>query len=455
MKLYNVLDMTGNQIQNFLVENGSVSGQNPLTAQTGRLAYNIGDRSLYFGYDNSTNGNSGDIRWSRLVDAAHIGDYIGQYAILKEEDVVDTKANYDKSGMVEIAFLRSTGSAKFYAAIREVTDYSWGLMSPKMLQDLSHISYMEFDIQALQKDVMNKYNWDAAYGWGNHADAGYTKVYKIDKAVEADGRPVYGNTYNDLLDLQQSTGKNDWVQHEVVFDTATLSLLCEYTRLEGDDTVSAYVKAWNGFNTINDAYFYEVNGNLLFVKGNASVYKYENSRWVLYLSGASQDVIQKIDAIKNALGIGDDYQDPTPDIIDTWNEMKAYFANIDDKDQSLLNLIASKANDADVIKKPATGQADDVLTRNLDGTAKWATRKIVEKWTPSSSTSKVINITSLGTTDVSVKLYIDNGIPGAIESWEEFIADVTIQYSASNKQYAAKINLGEKIDKQVKAVIIA
>lgn len=554
--MMNVLDMSGNQIQHFLVHNGNVTGTGTqLTAAAGSFAYNEADRSLYYGYENE---NSKKL-WSRLVDVAHLsqslsGDDVYKWAKTVSESKVEIDGNtFALGASAVVSLLEQGGNAYSWGdhaiagytkvfpvtvvrkTMKEVSDKTkndkpasgetpvgvatdgtgiylmcrkgdgsfvyctkWGanaisgLPSSEsiesggitylavlddyslMLQSRDYTSYwflfsdaknnLSFNYlkKLVEEDLPYNILYDSldtlnrVYNWGNHADAGYTKVYKIDKAVEADGRPMVGNTYNDLLGLQQNTGKNDWVQHEVVFDTATLSLLCEYTRLEGDDTVSAYVKEWNGFNTINDASFYEVNGNLLFVKGNASVYKYENSQWVLYLSGASQDVIQKIDAIKNALGIGDDYQDPTPDIIDTWNEMKAYFANIDDKDQSLLNLIASKANDADVVKKPSTAVNGEMLVID-NGNPTWKARKIVVSNIDHVGFSGLdweVDISELETIDVNVTLYMKN----ATGRYEVILADISVNETqrGSGVRRSVVIEFGaDMTDKELKLVITA
>ena len=469
MKLYTVLDMTGNQIHDFLVENGSVSGLNPLTAQTGRLAYNIGDRSLYYGYDNSTDGNSGDIRWSRLVDAAHIGDYISQYAVSKTEEVVETQTYY-KGGFPEIGFLRSNGSVKYRARIEEASNEKWGLMSPKMVGKLLLIDSLESNINDVERELANRPNWDSAYSWGNHADAGYAKAFKVDAIYD----PSLAPTFADRASLVSASGKSDWVQSELAFDVAHNMLLCKCTRTESGKTYDGYIRSWSAANNIEVPSYYTKQGTLLFVNGNSSVYKYDNGAWSLYFSATSGDVADRVKTLEDLLNVGDNLATT----IDTWNDLTKFLGGIEPSDNGLYTWMTNtessindinqalddKADKSEVIMKPTeVGNDDDVLTLQSNGSAKWSTRKIVrhlgniiEEREDLHSNDWYIDITSLGTTDVSVSLYLDSNVRG---TWEQFIADVSVyEYQEGDPVVSgirAKVSFGTIPAQDVKAVIIA
>ena len=451
MKMLNLLDMSGNQIQNFLVHNGDATSSNKLTAQPGRLVYDIADRSIYFGYDNSSTRQT---EWSRLVDTAHIADIIGTYAIPVEREIIATKVEYFDDS-VDILFYNYRNQVPFSVKLAAASDRNAGLLGSKEYEFILEIPNMQKELDNVSEIVVrNKPSWDSAFNWGNHADAGYAKAYKLENAVEASEHPVTGNVYQDANTLKSSTGRNDWTQREVVFDIVKNRLLCEYTITDGGTTTSAYVIVWSSYNTNKPKSYYEAEGNLLFVKGNASVYKYENNSWVLYFSGASQDVIKKIDAIRDALGLD------TADggVIDTWNEIRKFFANVNDE-TTLLGELSKKANDSDVIKKPSVeGVYGEVLTSNGNGTASWGSLKRVHTWVVD-ETSDLTKLISVSNTDVSVKLY-KQVFPETLLSqnmqpmvhWNEVVADVDLV--SMNKSLYVSITFGVRETGTYKAVII-
>lgn len=462
MKMLSMLDMSGNQIQNFLVHNGNVNGTGALTAQTGRLVYDQTERSLYFGYQVA---GSSNLAWARLVDEAHIGTYITKYAIPSSHEVVDVTTNY-LAGRVELAFETSQGNYQYFAYIKEATSEQCGLMSPNTYNQISAIPNIESELQGLSRTVYDGVsNWNSAYSWGNHANAGYAKAYKVETAIDVEDNDASAGgssqvaqiVYDNLTKLNQAVPGKTWSQVELVFDTKTNALLCRCSYPNA--TQKFYIKSWVASGGIQQSASIHQEGNLLFVKGNASVYKYESNAWVLYFSGASQDVIEKIDDIRDALGLDND---TTPDVIDTWNEIKEYFANIDNDDskEEILALIASKADADKVIEKPAADGAEgDILTISHGATSdlkpNWKKHKIVAQSEDAYGDSLIVNhsweidITSLETQCVTVCLYRQN----ADTSWEMILADVKISANAGVTK--CTITFGDEGSSLYQAVITA
>lgn len=441
MKMLSMLDMSGNQIKNFLVHNGDATSNSKLTAWPGRLVYDTTERSLYYGYDNASTNQT---EWSRLIDEAHIGSYINQYAIPANKEVKSVTVSESQSAKT-YKFNNSLGATQYSFTIPNATGVSSGLLSATGFLNLTSVYQLVSGSSS---------NWTTAYSWGNHAEAGYSKAYKIDKAVEASEKPLGGNTYENISSLIQSTGFNDWTQNEVVFDTIGLRLLCEYTRTYGGETQRAYVKSWNSYNTIKPASYYKSNETLLFVKGNATVYKRENNAWVLYFSGASQDVIEKIDDIRDALGIDEE----AGGIINTWNEVKEFFKNIDNQ-EDLLSVLATKADADKVVAKPSNDSvAGAYLTSNGDGTTSWHQPKQSYTWTIGEN-SELVKMFSIPNTDVVIKMYKQTFTEEALSQgstpmvhWTEVIADVEL-VSMSNAYYA-RVTFGARENGTYKAVII-
>lgn len=146
-KLYSPLDLTGNQLKNFLVHNGDATSDSKLPAQTGRLVYDTTNRSMYFGYQ-SDNG----LAWSRLVDAAHLAEAMADdevYAWAKE--------------------LRNSSVSFKDGSVTSITLFS-------NVESLTRL---------IQEGV-------TAYRWGNHATAGYSLFANHYVPVENVG--AIGNT---------------------------------------------------------------------------------------------------------------------------------------------------------------------------------------------------------------------------------------------------------------------
>lgn len=76
----------------------------------------------------------------------------------------------------------------------------------------------------------NSSNWNTAYGWGNHADAGYLTSFTDTTYAAGTNLNLSGNTFN----LDTSIGGLDDV------DTAVLSIGGWQVKLEGNNLVFAY-----------------------------------------------------------------------------------------------------------------------------------------------------------------------------------------------------------------------
>lgn len=555
--MLNALDMSGNQIKNFLAENGRVSGDNPLAAQTGRLAYDTGDRSLYLGYQEA---GTNKLNWSRLVDVAHLDSSISEHAQIKwvkevsqgkaylapgaslpltsmntitalqhgcdaynwgnhaaagyfkflyayaeeieagqiknrEPDLLNeepVKLCFDKNkahlylqclnlrtndiiycnSWPEVKAMGIPSSASIYNGGGTVAVFDDGSISIQKKYDMSAwlniinkadlelLNYLKpFYDDGLPPNALYMF-FNHVLGWGDHADAGYAKAYKINRTVKVDDKPMLSQEiYDNEAELKSSTGFSDWMQGDIVFNTETNELLCEYTRAQGGTEYKKYVRAWAGINTYNDSSIYNKEGNLLFVQEDAAIYKYENGLWYVYFSGASQDVITKIDDIEKALGLGNN-ADSTPDVIDTWNEIKKYFATINSSDSAadLLAAIATKANKSDVVEKPSKAGADgDVLSLQYDsGELKtaWKKHKIVETSLDNDLNSKIINhiwdidISALDTLDVNVSIYCSKD-----NKYELIITDVYVM--TYNGKKIVRVEFSDEGTYMYKAVIIA
>lgn len=249
--------------------------------------------------------------------------------------------------------------------------------------------------------------------WGNHADEGYAKAFQaeiVEKYTEiqlhmSNGEPDTNNYYFAGVYFNNDVGL--WAK----FIAKGMESIPESQR------DYKYFKTWSKGDTYLGSSDYNKDGVLVFVNGN--VYKYESGKWNLYLAGASQDVITKIDAIKDALGLeGSDDKDSDPDknFIDTWNEMKSFFANVTNE-KTLMGELSKKANDVDVIKKPSFPISGDMLVIDGGGPV-WKKRKIVASNINDdhfAGTYWEVDISELGTTDVNITLYIKNEETGRFD----------------------------------------
>lgn len=555
MKMMSMLDMSGNQIQNFLVHNGNVSGTGALTAQAGKLAYNLGDRSLYYGYDNSTDGNGGNLLWSRLVDVAHLGQAMADddvYAWAKKvsgskitvdeqtytlgaqtvvnalqmggnayawgdhgaagyakvyrmnaEEIEDAgsiiAAKYDKSKETSFGLVFDESRKKVYhlcvatnleyngktyngavyhtlwdedlrssiysidvlkkgiiivegrAAYVSIMNNNWALVG-----DGSLLAYLKpFGDAGVSTDYLYSTLTDVAR-WGNHADFGYSKAYKVSRAISLTHEESDMRVFNDLDALIMGvagSNANSFVDHGLVFDDGNYDVLKAYAHKTSG--ITYYVRKWQPSGSVPSSQYVKMNGVMLFVTQSAKVYCRVTGEWVEYFSGANEAVVGRIDDIIEALGLD---TDPTGgedrNIIDTWNGMQEFFSNVD-SGETLMGAIATKANDADVLKKPVNRvDAGSVYTAVDDnGRFEFAVRKIVERWTPGSNRTKTINISNLGTADVVVKLYVKNTSNPTQEAWDEIMADVKVRKGISNSQIAVDVTFGGDVSSEVKAVI--
>lgn len=560
MKMMNVLDMSGNQIQNALVHNGNVTGSGTqLTAAAGSFAYNEADRSLYYGYENEY----GNKLWSRLVDVAHLsqslsGDDVYKWAKSISESNVEIDGNTFALGADAVVSLleqggnayswgdhRTAGYVVFEPIIAKDVDYS-RITTDKLtlagqvkgtvdlvvdksrgrlfveglgfdnrvvyFQDWSAIPllgikdkafyynnriiglegnsivvgnygrFSVFDDGSAKSFVTNLIsygltpefvlasltNGDSAYNWGNHADAGYAKAYKVG-VIER---------YTDVTNNQQSGEPNtNNVYFGGAFFNERTGVVAKFIA-KGSESVPEeqreykYYKTWAKGSNYPGSLDYHKEGVLLFAGSN--VYKYESGAWVLYYSGVSGNVDGRIKAIEDLLNVGDNLANT----IDTWNDLTKFLGGIEPSDNGLYTWMTNtessindinqalddKADKSEVIMKPTeVGNDDDVLTLQPNGSAKWSTRKIVshlgnivEEREDLHGNDWYIDITSIGTTDVSVSLYLDSDGRG---TWEQFIADVSVyEYQEGDPVVSgirAKVSFGTIPAQDVKAVIIA
>lgn len=507
MKINAPLDLAGNELKNFIVHNATTNITGILP-EAGKLIYDTTDRCMYFG----TNKN-GITTWSRLVDTEHIDIFpvasTYQDGLMTREHVanlnevyklkdntytpmfsaVKTTLQYQPSDVYRDSWTsaheafakKSNGGVTLYfdpynkrhyikvgsGMYGELRNLSNNLLFPTV----GTMVVCENDVFVWASDQNLYPKWtkidfskaEAAYGWGSHKAAGYAKATDLAECVKyADGYAraykaenvfelsVAGlDIFENLTDLTTKKGTG-WEMRMLAFEKMEGKVYAKCTK-SGDSGV-CYLGAWgsSALYRIPSSQDLNTDGNLLFVRENATVYKRDNGAWVEYFSGASQDVINKIDEIREALGLDED----SDDIIDTWNEIKEYFANLDEGagSEELLAAIATKADKDKVVEKPvaAVGNVGDVLSLEYyDGKNRttWKKTKIVKNSLNSDLESDIVNgewridITELGETlDVNVSLYrVINA-----NQREMILADVYVEKAEVSGEaiYQARINFG-------------
>lgn len=233
MKFNSTLDLTGNQLINFLVHNGN---KDSIGAQSGSFLYNTTDSSFYGGISIPTANGGSNIKWTRLVDVDHIGELSG--FVRDGEAVTDIKLN----GNNLLLFRGSNTVASGSVNIPVASNSDSGFMSAVQSQHLE--TAYEFAKTDFPKLYFGIYDTSGAGSISLTPSEGYSSGFTTMKQID------------------------DIVRAFLHFDEFHLTHKIVY---KGSDY--GYIQS-----TTNSALAWPLNGTI--IRKNNNLYLRENFEWV-------------------------------------------------------------------------------------------------------------------------------------------------------------------------------
>lgn len=317
MKINAPLNLAGNQLSAFRVQNANIAGGgDKLPAMESSFAYDNAYMTMYIGVKDS---KKNDV-WTAILTASNIEQYIYDYALHKKNDVVGIETQ-GMAGKLELAVVKKSGE-KVYGYIKEASDTECGLMSPEAYRALGVIDNTN---SIVQKNYMN---WNEAWSWGNHAEMGYTKTFNAISSVKSISND---RIFMSLSEAQRVAGEKQLNAYGLVLNETTLTLYAVYTTATAGAAPKAYyLRVWESTAEFESAHDIHNEGSILFVKSSATIYKMVRGTWMLVFESASKteaDILDRISGIESALGINGDIAGNIDNYIEVLKFLEGVSAN--------------------------------------------------------------------------------------------------------------------------------
>lgn len=294
-------------------------------------------------------------------------------------------------------------------------------------------------------------NWDAAHDWvtanGDDVVLGFVKGEAVDGITKVE---VVG-----LSTLSSGTG----IKGLTIIGNQLCAIVGSTT---GIASPPKYYSVWSVANGEYKPSTHYYRKGMCVIIGQ-DIYQCDGTNWELAYSGVDANVISRIEALEAYFSTAED----ADNAINKWNEIVKFLENYDESDTlaKLIEGLAPKATtlagygitDAKIekgvitlgsntitpIAMPSGGRMGNVLTYDAANTAVWTEKKITaEKSYASTNLESVwdIDITTLGTQDVAVRLYEVTGTTTQ-PVYTEVIADVTVSKVVEERVASYKVRI--------------
>ena len=293
MKINAPLNLAGNQLSSFKVQNANIAGGgDKLPVMVSSFAYDSAFRTMYVGTKDS---NDNDI-WSALLTPGNLAQYIDGIAVPANKQITGASVlatNVNSS----LIFCNSTGTTLFKVDLPVATGVRVGLMSTDQHMQLSAAYGIATGIS------QNITKWNAAYGWGNHATVGYACAYKVEEVVDA---VPSGRIYANIASAQNANPGFTLKAKGLVFNKTTTTLYALYEINATPFPLPCFIQVWAATDLFAASVDVIKNGNIIFCKGEGTIYKRENNAWVLVYESETKtdtELANRVSNIENVLGI--------------------------------------------------------------------------------------------------------------------------------------------------------